>query len=464
MKEIQVFIRKRYGRVSSSKDHAAGFNKLKKHIRPGIHCYDVTSWTDAFPSSLQKVFMEHAFGTEIANAWYNLVVSCEWNAKGYKSTIKYSRGQGMGTAGSFDIATATDLCFLEMLYAKHYQLSISDRLLNKVGDDLWCWDPDGHIREAYEKQLGISISVPKTKYATEKNLCGEFVSRSINFGQDVSRISINICRAVRKNLLDLPELSRHLEERNFQGLIPVKEFFDVMKIKSKHSHRLIRALYLMTLVYANRPGMSLLKKSLTNDFEDFIYGDLLITIMSSKDGLEGLKQAYCRYSSALLLNSIADKTEKIMDCTFEFESSAQLQERCDPALWWQTTDPISLNTSKMIMAQSFQAHNELYRLSPDASNENVFSELERVDQSMTFKDLGVIHTDKTPWRPTATRFYNLVSKLSIRNLESSNFIPEFGYEGAEPIASISIGIPIDYTEPLFTEEAQHKFPYIAATE
>jgi len=405
------------------------------------------------------VFIEHLFGKQVSNAWYNLVVSCEWNAKGHKSPIKYARGQGMGTAGSFDIATATDLCFLQMIYSKHYELDMDESILNKVGDDLWCWDPDEYVKEVYEKQLGIDISIPKTKEATDKNLCGEFVSRSINFGQDVSRISINICRSVKKNLLDLPELSRHLEERNFQGLIPIKEFFDCSRIKKLHSNKLIRTLYLISLIYRDRPGMTLLRKSLREDFQEEIYSDLLISVISSEEGLLALKNAYIRYSSKLLLDSIADKTEKIMDATFEFESSEQLRERSDPSLWWKTTDSISLNTSKMIMSKSFQSHNELYGLSPDESDENVFSQLERVEQNMTFKELGVIHTDKTPWRPTTSRYYNLISKLSIHNLESSTFIPEFGYEGGEPNAIITTGIPIEYGEPLFTGECNIKYIY-----
>jgi hypothetical protein len=60
----------------------------------------------------------------------------------------------------------------------------------------------------------MEISVSKTKYADLKNLCGEFVSRNLNHGQDVSRISANICRAVGKNILDLPQLASHLKERN----------------------------------------------------------------------------------------------------------------------------------------------------------------------------------------------------------------------------------------------------------
>jgi hypothetical protein len=43
----------------------------------------------------------------------------------------------MGTNGSFDIATITDLFLLEWAYKKFYNIdSLSKDLLNKVGDDL----------------------------------------------------------------------------------------------------------------------------------------------------------------------------------------------------------------------------------------------------------------------------------------------------------------------------------------
>lgn len=42
----------------------------------------------------------------------------------------------MGTAGSFDIATVTDITIIAMLYEKYYKLQLDDTLANKVGDDL----------------------------------------------------------------------------------------------------------------------------------------------------------------------------------------------------------------------------------------------------------------------------------------------------------------------------------------
>jgi hypothetical protein len=86
----------------------------------------------------------------------------------------------MGTPGSFDIATATDLIFLKMIYAEDYKLTnLTASLFNKVGDDLWAYDPDLHIYNAY-KRLDIEISESKTKSTSYENKVGEFVSRNMN--------------------------------------------------------------------------------------------------------------------------------------------------------------------------------------------------------------------------------------------------------------------------------------------
>jgi hypothetical protein len=77
MFDIQKYTSERFGKVSYSTNHAKGFDNLKKYIRPGVESYDVSSWTDAFPSVLQLEFMTARYGSDIANAWYSLVVSCD---------------------------------------------------------------------------------------------------------------------------------------------------------------------------------------------------------------------------------------------------------------------------------------------------------------------------------------------------------------------------------------------------
>jgi hypothetical protein len=411
MLDVQKYIQTKFNGISFSNNHSAGFHGMKRHLRPGIKSYDVTSWTDAFPNTLQYDFMLARYGKNIADAWYNLVVACEWNVKKSKSTIKYNRGQGMGTNGSFDIATATDLHYLEMVYQRDYGIArLSGNLLAKVGDDLWCFDPSGHVYDSYTKDLGISINMSKTKQATEENLCGEFVSRSINFGHDVSRISANICRAVKKNILDLPQLAYHLQERGYESIIPLKEIFVSLKIKGYHKKMVIRALYLLCLLHPNE-GLELLKKSLDHSFPDDIVQDFVLYVCNVL-GVVALKTTYEAYSVGFLLNSIQTKLESIIDATIEFDSSDALSANADEDKYWLLREPIGLLTSKVILARSWRSVQEMYAAPEFSNTREILSVLENTDQRVSFKELGVISDNSVQWRPKATRLYNLSTKIT----------------------------------------------------
>lgn len=43
MRDVQSYTSKRFTNVSFSRDHASGFENLKRFIRPGVKCYDITS-------------------------------------------------------------------------------------------------------------------------------------------------------------------------------------------------------------------------------------------------------------------------------------------------------------------------------------------------------------------------------------------------------------------------------------
>jgi len=49
------------------------------------------------------------FGHNIAMAWKHLAVDCLWKLGSSHRYIKYGKGQGMGTKGSFAIAQLTNL-------------------------------------------------------------------------------------------------------------------------------------------------------------------------------------------------------------------------------------------------------------------------------------------------------------------------------------------------------------------
>jgi hypothetical protein len=418
MVDVQSYTKERFANVSFSSAHEKGFINLKKFIRPGVKSYDISSWTDAFPAVLQLEFMKARYGDQIANCWYNLVVSCEWDVKGSQSTIKYNRGQGMGTNGSFDIATITDLFLLEMIYKEDYKRNISVTTYNKVGDDLWCYDPDGHILNTYTQICGIDINLSKTKSATKENLCGEFVSRNLNYGVDVSRISANICRAVKKNILDVPQLALHLSERDCEFTIPLRELFAINKIRSNKLQKdLVRTFYLLCKLYS-RPGFKLLQKSVREEFPEIYYEDDFINIIKTF-GVSSVEDSYNVFIIDALYKSIQAKTELVFDSASEFDSSEILSGRCEPELLWTNNEPIGLMTSKYILAKTFRSLNELYAYPEFKESSDVLSALEKTDQAMTFKELGVISTSGEVWRPRATKLFNFVKHLVVLELYTS---------------------------------------------
>jgi len=445
MKDVKSLTEKYFNGFSSSTSHSEGFENLKKFIKPGIKSYDITSWTDAFPSSLQKIILEELYSPELAQAWYDLVVKCKWNVKGKEGTVKYGTGQGMGTAGSFDIAMLTDMFVLAFIYKEDYKIDIfkcrtnGNILFNKVGDDLWCYDPQMKVHHHYTKTLGMDINLGKTKQATSENLCGEYVSRNLNNNRDVSRISANICRAVFKNILDIPELARHLAERNVTYL-PIKKIFEVCRVEDP-TH-LLRVFYLSCLFFPSREGYSLLKYSIRRDYLHFIAGDPVISLLQGEN-IKNLKYAFLIREIEGILPLIQEKMKHIFSTRLDgYECSLDLISDNTKGMSFKYRNDSTLNenleliTSKWIYAKCMRLINSLSfvleskpihqpELTPMVTKaseqeqkivkltqlEHVFNELNTILQGLTFKELGRIGTDKKPYRPTTTKIYNYVKIL-----------------------------------------------------
>jgi hypothetical protein len=169
---------------------------LKEHklnIR-SLKFYDISSWTDRFHRDLQKIVMKHLFSPRLAESWAQLVVHCPWYVGGLAHTIKYGQGQGMGTNGSFDIATLTDHLLIHYVLENDETLSglfPNNACYGKVGDDLWIYDPNDSIKNIYEK-INLPINFSKSKEYSEVGSVAEFCSRTFLDGGDVSRISPKI--------------------------------------------------------------------------------------------------------------------------------------------------------------------------------------------------------------------------------------------------------------------------------
>jgi hypothetical protein len=479
MRTVKSFTNKYFNGKSASHNHAEGFRILKDFLKVGVMSYDIKSWTEALPAIVQKQVVSHLFSEDIAEAWYNLVVKCPWKVKKNRhqknlpDTIVFARGQGMGTAGSFDIATVTTLLILQMIYEQDYKTELSRAIFNETGDDLVCFDPDKHILKVFTEDLGMEISFPKNKEATKENLVAEYVSRNINYGVEVSRISANICRAVDNNILDIPELCRHIEERieHNELHIPLRKIFTSNRLGPHMWPRYVRTFYLLTIIYPNRPGMSLLKNSLIKDFPES-RNDVLIQNFENPESLEAIRNSFYLYSNTTLLNSIVGKAGKIHESAIVVASNPEdLKNLGDPVYWWKNhEETIAEKTSKLALSESFDAHNEIYVISksdklPRGSYsvdrypnvDEMFDKLESIEQRLTFKELGVISTNKLPWRPKTSRLYKYVKSLVALSLDGSNLNIINKYDQVNTVSKIVISDEIEMETDYMLPSVQMKF-------
>jgi hypothetical protein len=255
--------------------HSKGFLKMFKRLKVGDVFYDCSNWTDRFPVELQEIVHCEMYGPNITKCWMDLVVKCPWFVQNSLQTVRYSTGQGMGTRGSFQIAQLTSCLLMDYIFVTYYKKENNGRYWAEVGDDMGCHDPDGHVLKLY-KELDIPINLSKTKITTKENLCMEYVSRNVNFGHDVSRISVRSCEAVGENLLDLTSLVLHINERTkvfdfhllFKKLIDLKTRLGNPRFKIKSWIILYKTLMVNDIIYPNEI-LSSMPISIKNALSDF---------------------------------------------------------------------------------------------------------------------------------------------------------------------------------------------------
>lgn len=181
-----------------------------KHLKS----YDISSWTDRFHRDLQKIVMKNLISPSLSEAWAQLVVHCNWYYPRLNRTVKYGQGQGMGTQGSFEIASFTDHLFLKFIKSKSSLRLYEGEWYGKVGDDLWVYDPDGTVKEYYEK-INLPINLSKSKVFSNGDSYMEFCSRTLVNGTDCSRISPKIVSKSR-DFRYIPNLLGLCSSRNIQ--------------------------------------------------------------------------------------------------------------------------------------------------------------------------------------------------------------------------------------------------------
>jgi hypothetical protein len=237
--------------------HRDGWERIKSlpmETRERCVSLDASSWTDNFPASLQYIVVKALFGESMSLCWKTLAVDCEWYVPHMPRPIKFGKGQGMGTKGSFAIAQLTDLLFVEYVLNREYG---QGSYFIKVGDDLVAEDPECKLQSWYES-IGVPINLSKSKFLTHYGSFQEFVSRNLWNNHDYSSISPGLAAKFFRNSFYSLTFYHHVAERmdqhpsihellmNKKAVLESGANFDPESWKVRHE-RLIKVINLLMI-------------------------------------------------------------------------------------------------------------------------------------------------------------------------------------------------------------------------
>jgi len=230
-------LKKNFSGHSAFYSHSRGFDFVKSSCDDSWKSIDATAWTDNFPSRLQYLYLKQRYGKALAHAWRELAVDCQWFLGNSDLTIKYGKGQGMGTKGSFMIASVVDHYVIEYVLQQHYKKVMP---YCKVGDDLVVSDKDNILAKFYPS-IGVPVNLTKSKELTPKGLFVEFVSRNLWDGLDISPISAKLVYKSYKQHFLLPTLLLHLKERIAGPVLPsLNDLLQCMKMSKDELNKLYK--------------------------------------------------------------------------------------------------------------------------------------------------------------------------------------------------------------------------------
>lgn len=136
-----------------------GFKSISIDGKSLISSFDIEGATDSIPAYLSKLIFERIFGEEKANAWYDLLVKCEYDLKGEK--YFYGTGQPMGAYSSWPMMAITHHFILYYARIKHSVSNSGQYFL--LGDDIVL--KGKKIINAYHSvinEFGIPIQLTKS--------------------------------------------------------------------------------------------------------------------------------------------------------------------------------------------------------------------------------------------------------------------------------------------------------------
>jgi hypothetical protein len=136
-----------------------------------VYSFDLTSATDRFPISFQKLVLNHLIGENKSEAWSNILIQREYmilNGKKRKS-IKYNCGQPLGAYSSWAVFTICHHVLVNIAILRAMKpINCNKDCYRLLGDDIIIYDDSVALEyQNLMKQLGVEISPSKTHVSKE---------------------------------------------------------------------------------------------------------------------------------------------------------------------------------------------------------------------------------------------------------------------------------------------------------
>jgi hypothetical protein len=183
-----------------------GLSELTFDSSLTYYCYDLTAFTDRFPSRILLGLLTVNCGLPKAIAWYDIMNGYDFDyksPKGLKSNIRYSIGNPMGFYSSWPLTT---LCHHLVLFVACQECNISWNKSNYklLGDDIIIWDSALALKyKELISHIGVDISEQKSHVS---NSIFEFAKRIFTPYGEISPFSIKAGLSETKSYLGFFEL------------------------------------------------------------------------------------------------------------------------------------------------------------------------------------------------------------------------------------------------------------------
>lgn len=188
--------------------------------------YDLSDATDRFPLGVQKIVMEHLYGSEVAESWGRILTTLPFKTQD-GSYIHYKTGQPLGLYSSWPVFSLSHHVIVQLAAFKAGHALPFERYA-LLGDDIVICDKDTahNYNDLMVNTLGVKISALKTVVGPK---ILSFASRYFYEKTEVSPFTISGLIESSKDPSQLAELLRTMYNhgwKNVRDLILTPGYFE----------------------------------------------------------------------------------------------------------------------------------------------------------------------------------------------------------------------------------------------